>query len=377
MQQFRHTLVTGEPFEAEELVAQRVDRGTTAYYEWQIHRIPLPDGSNGVVCHFREISKRVQAQAEIRSSEMRYRALVTASDDIVYRMSPDFSEVLDLVGRNLVADSNVPSTQWMQDYVHPQDRQRAGAAIEAAIATKSIFELEHCVLRPDGELGWARTRAVPLLEENGAVMEWFGTASDITEARRAQQTLIESEARYRNLFNAMDQGYCILEMIFDDLGKPVDYRFLEVNPAFAKLSGLEDAEGRRIREMAPDMEEHWFTTFGKVALTGESERFIHEAQPLGNRCFDVYAMKLGGLDSGNVGVLFTNITDRKKGEELTQAASQYARSLLEASLDPLVTISAEGKITDVNIATEQVTGASREILIGSDFADYFTDPQKA
>ena len=315
VQQFRHTLNTGEPFEAEELIAERFDRGTTACYEWQIHRIPLPDGSHGVVCHFREISKRVQAQAEIRSSEMRYRALVTASDDIVYRMSFDFSKVLDLVGSNLVADSHLPSTQWMQDYVHPQDRQRVGAAIEAAIATKSIFELEHYVLRPSGELGWARTRAVPLLDEDGTVMEWFGTASDITEARRAQQTLVESEARYRNLFNAMDQGYCILEMIFDDLGKPVDYRFLEVNPAFAKLSGLEDAEGRRIREMAPEIEEHWFTTFGKVATTGESERFIHEAQSLGNRWFDVYAMKLGGLNSGNVGVLFSNITDRKRGEE--------------------------------------------------------------
>jgi len=83
---------------------------------------------------------------------------------------------------------------------------------------------------------------------------------------------------------------------------------------------------------------------------------------------------------GNVLGVFAaarDITERKKAEEATQAASQYARSLIEASLDPLVTISAEGKVTDVNIATEQVTGVCREILVGSDFADYFTDPQKA
>ena len=72
-----------------------------------------------------------------------------------------------------------------------------------------------------------------------------------------------------------------------------------------------------------------------------------------------------------------DITERKKAEEATQAASQYARSLIEASLDPLVTISAEGKVKDVNKATEEVTGVSRSRLIGSDFADYFTDPQKA
>jgi len=75
-------------------------------------------------------------------------------------------------------------------------------------------------------------------------------------------------------------------------------------------------------------------------------------------------------------VMAAILVRHKKGQEATKEASRYARSLLEASLDPLVTISAEGKITDVNIATEQVTGASRDTLIGSDFADYFTEPEK-
>ena len=69
--------------------------------------------------------------------------------------------------------------------------------------------------------------------------------------------------------------------------------------------------------------------------------------------------------------------DGKKADDKTRSASLYARSLLEASLDPLVTISAEGKITDVNKATELVTGFSREQLIGSDFSDYFIEPEKA
>jgi len=72
-----------------------------------------------------------------------------------------------------------------------------------------------------------------------------------------------------------------------------------------------------------------------------------------------------------------DVTESKQAEEKLRAASLYARSLLEASLDPLVTISREGKITDVNQATEKVTGASRHALIGSDFSDYFTDPESA
>ena len=333
VQQFRHTLNTGEPFEVAELIAMRADRSTTACYEWQIHRIPLPDGSHGVACHFREISKRVQAQAQIRDSEMRFRAFVTASSDVVYGMSPDWREVLHLVGRNFIADSHVPSTQWMQDYIHPQDQPSVRAAIDAAIATKSIFELEHRVLRVDGELGWARTRAVPLLDEDGAIVEWIGTASDITESRRMRLALSESEERYRSLFNTMDEGYCILEMIFDDAGKAVDYRFLEVNPAFAALTGVDNAVGRRIREIAPDLEELWFSTFGKVARTGESVRFISDAHSLGERCFDVFALKVGGPDSRKVAALFTNITERRRTEAALQAREADLIAALAAAED--------------------------------------------
>ena len=315
VRQFRHTLTTGESFVVAELIALRADRSTTAYYEWQIHRIPLPDGSYGVVCYFREISTRVQTQAQIRDSEMRLRAFVTASADVVYRMSGDWREMRQVLGQNFVADTHEPDARWMQKYIHPQDRADVRAEIDTAIANKSLFELEHRVLRVDGELGWTHSRAVPLLDEDGAIVEWIGTASDITESRRMRLALGESEERYRSLFNSMDQGYCIFEMIFDDTGKAVDYRFLEVNPAFAELTGVDNAVGRRIREIAPDLEELWFSTFGKVARTGESVRFIGDANSLGERCFDVYALKVGGLDSHKVAALFTNITDRKRAEQ--------------------------------------------------------------
>lgn len=75
----------------------------------------------------------------------------------------------------------------------------------------------------------------------------------------------ESEARYRTLFNSMDEGFCIVELISDDQGRPVDFRFLEVNPAFERQSGLSDVVGRRVRELIPEMETYWFETYAKVA----------------------------------------------------------------------------------------------------------------
>ena len=131
-----------------------------------------------------------------------------------------------------------------------------------------------------------------------------------------------------------------------------------------------------MRTLAPNHEEHWFQIYGKVTLTGEPIRFANEAKAL-NRYYDVYAFPVGEGKIRNVAILFNDISERKLAEEKIRSSSLYARSLLEASLDPFVTISAEGKITDVNQATEQATGVSREQLIDSDFSDYFTEPEKA
>jgi PAS domain S-box-containing protein len=369
VQQFRHTLNTGEPFEAEELIAVRVDRGTTACYEWQIHRIPLPDGSHGVICHFREISKRVQAQAQVRDSEMRFRAFVTASSDVVYRMSADWREMCQLDGRNFLADAPEPTTGWLQDYIQPQDQAHVLAAIDAAIANKSVFELEHRVLRVGGDLGWTRSRAVPLLDADGAIVEWFGTASDVTDTRRAQQTLLESEERYRSLFNAMDEGYCIFEMIFDEIGTAIDYRFLEVNPAFAKLTGVADAVGRRMREIAPDLEEEWFITFGTVARTGESVRFVSDANPLDQRCFDVFALKVGGPDSHKVAALFTNITERRRIEAALRASEEQFRATFENAAIGIEHIGLDHRWLRVNPAMCNLTGYTAEELVTMAFTE--------
>jgi signal transduction histidine kinase/CheY-like chemotaxis protein len=153
---------------------------------------------------------------------------------------------------------------------------------------------------------------------------------DAVQSRRAMEKinaeLRASETKYRTLFTSIDEGFCVIEMLFDRDGGPVDYRFLETNPGFEKQTGLHGAAGKRIRELAPNHEGHWFQRFGQVALTGESVRFVNIARDLGGRWFDVYAFRLGEPDSRRVAVLFTDITARIRLEE---AASQQARSLAD------------------------------------------------
>jgi PAS domain S-box-containing protein len=145
---------------------------------------------------------------------------------------------------------------------------------------------------------------------------------------QSERQLRESEEKYRTLFNTLMEGFCIIEVIFDPDGRPVDYRFLEINPAFAVLTGLQNAQGRLMRELAPDHEAYWFEIYGKVALTGESARFMNEARAL-NRWYDVYAYRIGQPEEPQVAVIFNDITDRKKAEDKLLASRKAALNLME------------------------------------------------
>lgn len=137
------------------------------------------------------------------------------------------------------------------------------------------------------------------------------------------------EELYRTLFDSIDLGCCLIEVIFDEKGTAVDYEFLEVNRGFARQTGLEIAPGMRVRQFAPKTEERWFEIYGAVARTGKPNRFTHEAKALG-RWFDEYAYRLGGADSRKVAVLFTDITDRLNAERALRESEARFRDLFSS-----------------------------------------------
>lgn len=214
VRRFRHTLQTGEPHITLESGERRRDRGVDEFYEWRISRIPLPDGRFGVVCYFRDISAQVQARKEMAESEMRFRAMVNASSDVVYRMNPDWSELLDLRGRDFIADTEDPSRTWLKKYIHPDDQTNVMQAAAQAVKNRSVFELEHRVLRLDGTVGWIFSRAIPLFDGDGEIVEWFGAASDVTGRKLAQEALRESEARFRLIVESA-QDFAIFTADFE------------------------------------------------------------------------------------------------------------------------------------------------------------------
>jgi len=118
---------------------------------------------------------------------------VKASSDAVYRMGPDWTEMRQLDGRAFMVDTPQPSAAWLDRYIQPEDQAQLVQAIQDATRNRTVFELEHRVIRVDGTVGWTASRAVPLLDTDGTVVEWVGTASDITDRKRAD--LLDHEHR--------------------------------------------------------------------------------------------------------------------------------------------------------------------------------------
>jgi PAS domain S-box-containing protein len=153
-----------------------------------------------------DISEGKRAEFAQRESEERFRALVNASSNATFRMNPDASEMLEANGHGLFADTREPTTAWLAKYIHPDDWPSVQKALRQAVETKSVFDLEHRVCLADGTGGWARSRAVPLLDERGEIREWFGASMDITERKKGEEALRESAADLRLAVEAADLG---------------------------------------------------------------------------------------------------------------------------------------------------------------------------
>ena len=155
--------------------------------------------------------------------------------------------------------------------------------------------------------------------EKTAILQSIERKKAEEERERTVEALQKSEEQYRTLFNTMNEGFCIIEMLFDENEKPIDYIFVETNPAFEKQTGLSNVVGKRIRELIPTNEEYWYEIYGKVALTGESVRFENRVEAL-NRWYEVYTYRIGQPKSRKVAIIFNDITDRKRAEETLRQA---------------------------------------------------------
>ncbi|MGN7810838.1 PAS domain-containing sensor histidine kinase [Flavobacterium sp. 22076] len=281
----------GIPFDQAEVLVQHNRTGEMRDYYYNLAYRPLvQDGViTGMIQVAEDVTEQVTARNKMEESEKRFRALVNASSDFVYRMNADWTVMRSLETLDSYASEGEPVSNWINSYIHPDDRKKALKLISEAIDNKSIFQLEHRVLNANGTIGWNFSRVVPILDDNNTIIEWFGAASDITSQKEVQQIINESAENFRQLADLVPQ--IIWTSRPDGFIDYYNKRWYE----YTNLKENEYGDSSWISVLHPDdvelVKDNWYESIQsgnfyqlefrlKDSVTGEYRWFLSKAVPI-------------------------------------------------------------------------------------------------
>ncbi len=336
---------------------------------WTFSYSPVRDGTGqvvGLLCITNETTERVRATAALTASEARNRQILDSATDYAIIATDLDGRVTrwNEGARHIIGWTEAEMLgQQLHRFFTPEDNATGQVDKEMAEALRTGRGTdERWHLRKDGQRFWAVGEVTPLKAETGEALGFVKVLCDRTAQRLAAEALVQSERRYRMLYEAIDAGFCIVEVRCDERQVPNDYRFLEVNPAFEKQTGLKDATGRWMRDLASNHEQYWFDTYQRIAETGESIRFEFEANALGGRWYEVHAYRVGAPDEHHVAILFNDISQRKATEaKLIDKEAQLHQQ----------NITLEQRVEERTRERDQVWDASIDLLSVADTANRF------
>jgi PAS domain S-box-containing protein len=324
----------------------------------------------GVFAAARDVTEQRQASQYARS-------LIEASLDPLVTISPE-GKITDVNEATIkvtgVAREKLIGADFSNYFTEPE---KAREGYQQVFAKGSVTDYPLTIRHNDGKLVDVLYNASVYKDVNGKVLGVFAAARDVTESKSVMRDFAETKNFLDNILQSSTK--------YSIIGKDLDHRILSWNEGAQRNYGYtaeqimgqdssvlhspEDIESGAVDKMLTVAYEKGLAEGEFQRVRKDGSRFM--ASVVVTRRNDASGRPIGYLLMSN------DISEKKQAEEQLRQASQYARSLIESSLDPLVTISPDGKITDVNEATAKVTGLPREQLIGADFSNYFMEPEKA
>ncbi len=264
----------------------------------------------------------------IEESQQRYRLAAKATNDAVWDWDLNTNHVLwnDALEQAYgypLADVD-SSGDWWIERIHAEDRARIHSSIRAVIdGSGTTWTGEYRFRRQDGTYAEVIDRGQVIRNAEGEAVRMIGAMLDLTRMRAVEIALRQSEERFKTILESIEAAFAIVQVKFDANDQPVDYLFVEANPAFERQAGV-DLRGKWVTEFAPDLEQFWFETYGHVAKTGEPASFENYAEAF-ERWFDVRAVRVGDPAERQIAILFSDVTQRRRAEERLRVSESLAR----------------------------------------------------
>ena len=297
--------------------------------------MPLYGNDNvhlGFVKILRDRTSEHMANLAIAESQERYRLALKATSDAVWDWDLKSNQVI--WNEALQQAYGYPTAtfdttgDWRFTKIHPEDQARVDASIRAAIDGRgTTWGEEYRFRRMDGLYAEVLDRGHVIRNANGQAVRMIGAMLDLTRSRSAETALRQSEERFSTILETIEAAFAIVQVKFDDDDHPVDYRFVEANPAFEHQAGV-NLRGKWVTEFAPDLESFWFETYGHVAKTGEPANFENYANTF-ERWFDVRAVRVGDPADRQIAIFFSDVTERRDAQERLKVSETIARENVE------------------------------------------------
>lgn len=385
----------GEEASNVEYIIERTDTGEVWNSSYSFAPITNAKGEiTGTVVLMRDITPSKQTEVELKRANERLNIASRAAGAGIWDWNMETGEIewsplmFDLLG--LDPQNSKASFKAWETVIHPEDLQKAGERITEAVKNHTFLDNLYRIIKPDGKVRWINALGQTEYDPEGRPLYMTGICLDITqrwETELKYQELVENARSIIirwdtngkiNFFNEYAEevfGYTAEEVVGQSLMEvivpPTDSRGVDLGKLVQYIiAHPEDYTEHENENITKDGQRIWILWTNKPIYDTQGE--VKEILAVG--------MEITKRKEAEVKLQETLDNLEKLVEERThelKILSDYNRNLIETALDPLLTIGADGKITDVNRATEKATGHSRRELIGTSFADYFTQPQDA